>query len=269
MKRIGRALTAICAVTAALGLAACGPSQEEQMAAQRAADFAALETAKTELDGLRSELAALEADLEAKSAADAAGGSEEAEEAVAGPSAEELKAQVEQKRATVDEKANEYVGAVVKFINDDPPVVGEPLTETQIAAIRLKSAEDMLVAQDHIQRGGDYRTAIRIYEDALKADPDNEDLKAAIAEAEANRFIGQEKFSAVKNKMTESEVRAALGPVYYRNIRDYPEQERRAWFYAKNEEGDAAAVYFQKDKKSGEYRVYKSDFNAVKAGESV
>ncbi len=265
MKRIGRALMAICAVTAALGWVACGPSQEEQMAAQRAADFAALETMQTELTGMRAELAALEADVEA--AAAAAGKEEEAAEG--GPTVEELKAQVEQKRSAVDDKTNEYVGAVVKFINDDPPVVGEPLTETQIAAIRLKSAEDMLVAQDHIQRGGDYRTAIRIYEDALKADPDNEDLKAAIAEAEANRFVGQEKFSAVKNKMTESEVRAALGPVYYRNIRDYPEQERRAWFYAKNEEGDAAAVYFQKDKKSGEYRVYKAEFNAVKAGEGV
>ncbi len=263
MKRIGRTLTAICAMTAVLALAGCGPSQEEQMAAQREAEFAALKTTKAELDGMRAELAALQAKLdrpEAKEGAEAAAGA---------PSAEELKAQIDQKRAAVDERSNEYVGAVVAFINSDAPVVGEPLTETQLAAIRLKSEEDMLVAQDHIDRGGDYRTAIRIYEDALKADPDNGDLKAAMAQAELARFVTKEKFDGVKNKMTETEVRAVLGPVYYRNIRNYPEQERRAWFYAKNEEGDAAAVYFQKDKKSGEYRVYKADFNAVKAGESA
>ena len=125
----------------------------------------------------------------------------------------------------------------------------------------MKTHEDMIVAQEFIDKGGDYRRAIEIYQTALIADPNNEELQAAIAEAEELRFMNEERFSQVSKNMTEEEVREVLGPVYLQNIKRYEDQGVTAWYYRK-QDGGAAGVFFQE--KRGVLKVYKFDFSAVK-----
>ena len=151
---------------------------------------------------------------------------------------------------------------LVAFINANPPVVGEPPTEQQRAAIRMKSDEDMLVASEYIEKGGDYRRAIKIYQDILMADPDNEALKAALASAEDMRFMTKERFATAKKGMTEDEVRAVLGPANLRNVRHFDKENVTAWYYPKDERGAAAAVWFRPEKKG--LRVYQTQFDAIR-----
>ena len=235
-----------------VGLAGCGPSQEEQMAAESAAQLEQLQEAKAALEAKRQELADLRAQI--------AGADDSAE------GAEEMKADLEASIATlgeeIAEQSDQFSSAVVDFINADPPIEGEPLSETQLTAIRLKSAEDIIVAGEHISKGGDYCRAIDIYNQALMVDPDNEALKAALAVAEENRYMTEERFSQVTNGMTEGEVRDLLGQPNLRNVRDYEDRGVTAWFYPINEAGDAAAVWFRA-KDDGSLKVYQAKYEAV------
>ena len=151
---------------------------------------------------------------------------------------------------------------LVAFINANPPIVGEPPTEQQRAAIRMKSDEDIEVANEYIVKGGDYRRAIKIYQDILVADPDNEALKAALASAEEMRFMTKERFATAKKGMSENEIRAALGPVNLRNVRHFDKENVTAWYYPKDERGAAAAVWFRPEKKG--LRAYQIQFDAIK-----
>jgi outer membrane protein assembly factor BamE (lipoprotein component of BamABCDE complex) len=73
----------------------------------------------------------------------------------------------------------------------------------------------------------------------------------------------EERFAAVKKGMSENEVVAAIGRPLTRNIKDYPAKKITAWFYPKDDEGNAAGVFYQK--KGDQDVVYKADFNFVKA----
>lgn len=243
----------LCVILGLLGLVACGPSQEEQLAAAQAEALAALEESRDALQAKRQELADARAELEA--AIDE--GAEDAADQIA-----ELEAKVAELQTQALEMSDAFNEEVVSFINNDPPIEGEPLTETQLAVIRMKSAEDMIVAQEHIDKGGDHKRAIDIYTQALIVDPDNEDLKAALAEAEELRYMSQERFSQVAKGMSEDEVRELLGQPNLRNIREYPERNVVAWFYPTTEEGDAAAVWFRANK-AGDREVYQIKFEAI------
>ena len=58
------------------------------------------------------------------------------------------------------------------------------------------------------------------------------------------------------------EVRALLGTPKRSNVREYEDRGVTGWYYPKPKR-EAAAVYFQE--KKGELKVYKLDFEAVKA----
>lgn len=132
----------------------------------------------------------------------------------------------------------------------------------QQGALDMYVDESMRVARQHIEEGGDYRQAIQIYQQTMNLDPDNEELKAALAEAETNRYMTEERFARVEDGMSQDEVRDLLGPVNLRNIRDYEEGERIAWFYPREQQGYAAGVFFQRNDDGG-YSVYSTDFDAV------
>jgi hypothetical protein len=252
---LGLFLAAAALAAALAGVTACGPS-EEQLAAKadqaRQEEMAALRQEKQDLDRLRAEARELLQQIESDESA------EEAAEAGA-PSPEDLQAKLDQLQQEIETKSTDLYNHVVEFINTDPPVEGEPRTEVQIEAISMKSDEDMLVAQEYIDKGGDYRRAISIYEDALRVDPDNPALQQALAEAQEMRWMTEERFSAVKKGLTEAEVRDLLGQPNLYNVRDYEDRGVTAWFYPKDESGAAAAVWFRGKPR----KVYKLNFNEL------
>jgi tetratricopeptide (TPR) repeat protein len=245
----------------------------------REAEWASLVEAKGELDGLREEREQLEEALAAaKEAVEEEGEGEEAVEAVeegvgegeVPMTVEEMEAKLEQMEKDIVDKADSFMQSLVAYLNADPMVEGEAPTERQIAALRMKSSEDMVLAQEYIDKGGDYQRAITIYENALGFDPDNEELKAALDQAMADRYMSEERFAQAKKGMTQDEVRQALGQVNLYNVREYEDRDVTAWFYPTAEGGYAAAVWFRENKKSGELEVYQIKYDAVnpEAGEA-
>lgn len=237
-----------------LGLSmACGGGDDAEQQAQeeaRAAEWAQLQETRSGLEERRQRLADLEEQVEA-----AEGGEVEGDP-------EALEAEAEQLAQEIDNDATAFYDKLVEFINSAEIAVGEEMPERVKEAIRLKSHEDSLVAREYIDRGGDYARAIEIYQTALQVDPDNPELQEALAWAEQNRWMTEERFGQVKKGMNRREVRALLGQPNLHNIRDYPEKNRLAWFYPKGPDRSAAAVFFQK--KGDLYTVYQLDYEAVK-----
>lgn len=257
-------MTVLAVMIVALTACSTGPTPEEQKAQKAEEDWATLEAAKAELESKRAELAALTDQIAA--AAEIAAEDAAEEEAEARAALEARAADLEQEVATL---AEEQMNRVVEFINEQDIEVGAEPNEIQLAAIRMKSDEEIVIAREYITKAGDYSRAIDIYQTALGYDPNNEKLKAALAEAEAERFMTQERFAQVKKKMTQGEVRKLLGQVKRQLIRDYVDENAVAWFYGKEDTG-AAGVFFRETKKgNGDWRVYHTDFNAIKPQQPV
>jgi tetratricopeptide (TPR) repeat protein len=240
MRKSWIALTVLAAL-----VVGCGPSADQKKAADAAArqkEWTAIETAKKELDAKRSALYNLRAQVAENPA---------------------VKAELDTTDALVTQLSNAFSQRLAAYINADPPIQGEPLRPEQLAAVRMNSSEGLAVAREYIELGGDYRKALDIYNQLLQADPDNPDVKAAKAKAEELRFMSEARFALIKKSMSESEVIAALGRPLGRNIKDYPEKKVTAWFYPKDEEGNAAGVFFHE--KDGTKTVYEAKYDAVKA----
>lgn len=254
MFRTNRQLWPATAVLLTLALLGCSSGPKED---PLAAEWEALQAAKTSLDAKRQELAALQAAAMAPVDAAAEGeGEGEAEPVV------DNSAQITALEQEITAMADSFMAQLVTFLNSDPIIAEDGPTERQLAAVRLKSSEDMLVAKEWITAGGDYRQAISIYENTLQLDPDNEELKAALAEAQANRYLSQERFAAAKKGMTQDAVREALGQPLQYNIKTYEDKGVTAWFYPTSEDGSAAAVWFRPDK-DGTLISYLTKYDAV------
>lgn len=157
--------------------------------------------------------------------------------------------------------ADEFNRRLVDFLNADPPVQGESLNARQQAALRMKSDEEILLAHTWIEQGGDYQRAIDIYREALVVDPGNPRLKEELARAEARRYMTREIFAQVQKGMEPDEVRRLLGSPNLNNVRNYPDRNVAGWFYPRDANGNAAAVWFHKEE--GKYVVYLADFDAL------
>jgi hypothetical protein len=240
-------------------LACASEEQQGRSEEQIQAELAALEESHRALTAKREELS----QLEAKVAAGASAISDE--ELSQGQSREELFASLEQRAQTVSgetlDQSDQFMAKLVDFINQDPVVQGEAPTERQLKALRMKTGEDVLVAREYIDEGGDYRRAIEILESARLADPDNEELERELEDMKSKRYMSTERFALATKGMTEAQVREVLGQVGLRNIREYPEKKVTAWLYPK-EDGGAAGVYFRLDKE--QLKVYETNYDAVK-----
>jgi len=251
--------------------AACqfGPSKEELKAQKDEENWTLIEQAKTDLDQQRAELRDLEQTLAGAAPASAA----EPAEAPTGASPdggadtespEALAARLEDLQQAVASGSEAFSAMLVEFINSQDIVVGEPLTERQRAAIRLKSDEEILIGREYIDKAGDYTRAIDIYKSALDFDSDNEKLQAELAKAEADRYMTKERFGQVKKKMTQNQVRALLGQVQPKLNRAYEKDDAVAWFYEK-EGGGAAGVFFRESRRGrNDWKAYHMDWNAIK-----
>ena len=230
-------------VIAVLGATGCGPSaappQAEDGAASQAAqaEWSWLQETKKELDRRRTVIAG---------SAGSAG--------TAGKADPKLVQETE--ALTL-----EFNRRLVDLINAHPPVQGEPASELQQAAIRMKSDEEIVLARQFIEQGGDYQRAIDIYREALAVDPGNQRLRDELARAQARRYMTRQTFDQVKEGMEQEEVRRLLGQPNLHNVRDYPERGVVGWFYPKDASGAGAAVWFHKE--GGRATVYLLDFNAL------
>lgn len=260
MMQLTRGAVLVCLV--ALVMVSCGPSGPSEMELEQEAEWVSLQEAKQVLDEQRAQLSETRQKLAEAPAAEGEEG-EEGEEGMGepAPTAEEVEAMETQ--LTAD--AEEFGARLVTFLNSDPMIEGEPPSERQLAALHMKSAEDIALAQEWIDKGGDYKRAIDIYGNALRFDPDNEDVKEALARAEELRYMSKERFEAAKKGMSEAEVRAALGQVNLHNIKPFPDRDVVAWFYPTGDDGGAAAVWFKED--DGANQVYRLNFEEVKPKE--
>lgn len=229
---------------------ACGETATDDTAAQDAAneaEWAEIEEQKAALDAKRAELAA---------AREAAAEDQDAAEGDADPAAE-----VKRLEAEVAEDSEAFYNALVEFINEMGMVEGEELTEGQKTALRMKSSEDMLLAREYIDKGGNYPKAISIYQDSLLLDPDNSDLEAALAEARDRRYMSEERFAQAKEGMTQADVRSLLGQPNLSNVRNFDDDNVEAWFYPVDASGSAAAIWFRE--RNGAMKAYKLNFEEV------
>ncbi len=159
----------------------------------------------------------------------------------------------------------EFQGQVIDFINSQDLYEGQELTEAQQAAFDMKAQEDILVAQEYIDKAGNYQKAIDIFTTSLLTDPDSELLREAKARAEELRYMTEERFAAVKKGMSEAEVRDALGTPQPMNVREYEDRGVTAWFYPRTERKAAAGIFFRR--RGGELEVYAADFGAIEPEE--
>jgi len=246
-------LAAAC-LGAALVLA-CGPGEEEVKATARAEEWSAIETERGALTELRSQLAAARERTSAAEEAPAAEGE-------ASPESQQEQEQEQELQTRVGEATDRFLERLVTFINEHAGFEGEQPPAEVAAGIRMKSSEDVLLAQEYIERGGDHAKAIDILQSAKAVDPGNSELEAALAEAERLRYMDQERFSRVEKGMTEQDVRRELGQVKHQNVRKYEDGKVVAWFYPKDG-GAAAAVFFRP--RDGRLLVYDTNFDAVKS----
>ena len=117
------------------------------------AEWAWLLESKQNLDTMRSERAELLLKLE--DLADSESGEEPVEGDVIAEPAESL-ANPEDLESDIYALSDDFGQRLVGFINDpaNAQVVGQPPSERQTAALRLKSSEDIVLAQEYIDKGG-------------------------------------------------------------------------------------------------------------------
>jgi hypothetical protein len=166
----------------------------------------------------------------------------------------------EQLARDVDVRAQELGRRLVAYLNADPPIEGARLSARQLAALRMKSDEDLAAARQFVERAGDYRQAVDILEGALAVDPRNPRLREELARLQAARYMTAARFARAVPGMTADQVRAALGPPNAHDVRAYPDRQVVAWFYPRDG-GAAAAVWFAQ--RDGAPTAYLCDWNAL------
>ncbi len=272
----------VCTVAVAvLAGSGCGESVRQTAAsgqeAARTAEWRWLQQTKKDLDGERDRLAAERRASQAAAAVTAtpgpgpagapsqpSGQPTTATSAPAAPPPTPAAAELAARERQVEALTEELNRRLVDFINADPPVAGEPLSERQRQALRMRSDEDIRTARQYIEDGGDYLRAFEILRSALIVDPDNPRLREEIERARTRRYMTRLRFDQVKEGMTAEDVRALLGSPNPKDVRAYPDKGVLAWFYPKDPAGSAAAVWFERRPEGG-HSVYEVDFDAVAA----
>jgi hypothetical protein len=231
-------------------LLGCGSAEEERAARARQREWSSLRHTKRALDAERRELTRLRGQLAAAPVGP--------DGAPTGEAATALAADVAARERRIGARSAALGKRLVRYAAGFARREGEPMPPALQEAIRLKSDEDVEVAQEWIERGGDYRRAIEIYETQRHLDPGYARLEQALARAREMRHVTSERFARVRPEMTRAEVRAALGPVNLRQVLRRPAERLEAWFYP-SVGGGRAAVYFRYDEERRAYVVYRTE----------
>ena len=233
-------------------LAGCGDGSEGRAAAARAREWAAMQRDKRELDVQRAELARLRGHLASVPVA-ADGTPAIPGDAAIGREVATRQQRIAARSSSLGERLVRHLAGLRRGAAGEGP-------EWQ-QAVRLKSDEDIAVAQEWIDRGGDYRRAIEILETQRQLDPAYARLEQALARARDMRFVTAQRFARVLEGMTPIDVRAALGPVNLRQVLRRPAERLEAWYYPKRS-GGRAAIYFRYDSERRGYVVYRTELAA-------
>jgi hypothetical protein len=236
------------AIALALALAGCGDAGERGAAAAHEREWDALAQSRRDLDVERARLAVQRGRL-AGVPIDAGGTPLLSRDAA-------LAAEVATRERALAARSAALEDRLVRLA--DAPGTDE---EARARAIRLKSDEDVAIAQEWIERGGDYRRAIEILEMQRHVDPGYGRLEGALARARQMRFVTAERLARVQPGMTPIEVRSALGPVNLREVLRRPEERLQAWYYPEAG-GGRAAVYFRYDGERRGFVVYQTELVA-------
>ncbi len=254
-----KALQILALSSLVMALLHCGkPEIKESQIADWTAVKETLAKEKETLDQKREELGKLLADIKNAS-------QEEAGEAL--PNVDELKAKAKELGKEIEDMAVSFREKVAEELYDIEVAVAKireknaevKLPEPHLEITRMMSDEDILVAGEFIKKHGDYFEALRILKSSLELDPENQKLKDALAKAEVDQWMTEERLAQVENGMTMDQVAELIGKVYHRFVQEFPEKNVLAWFY-RREDGGTAGVYFQM--KDGEHQVYQVDYNA-------
>ena len=239
-------------VSAAAGGIGCRDAAEQRAATARASEWAALQRDKRAVDVERAELRRLRGRLAAVAIA-ADGTPIAAGDAALARDVAVRETQLAARSSSLGDRLVRYLGSFAPHGDEKPTGWSE--------AVRMKSDEDLAVAREWIDRGGDYRRAIEILETQRALDPADPRLEQALAQAREMRFVTPERFARVQEGMTQVDVRAALGPVNLREVLRRPAEQLEAWYYPKRG-GGRAAVYFRYDEARRGYVVYQTELAA-------
>ena len=230
----------------------CRDSAEARAEKARAEDGAALQRDQHEIDGERAALAQMRGRLAAVPIA-ADGTPIRAADAALASDLANRERELGARAGTLGDRLVRYLAGFDRRRGADDPEWKQ--------AVRLKTDADVAVAQEWIDRGGDYRRAIEILETQRALDPDYPRLDQALARARDMRFVTPQRFARVQTGMTPVDVRAALGPVNLREVLRRPAERLEAWYYPK-QDGGKAAVYFRYEEGRHGFVVYQTELAA-------
>jgi len=234
-----------------------GPSEEELAQAAFEEQLATLQQQYEELQQARADLTASEAMVAEIEAIKERNRTDEQKAEF-----EALPAAIVEQGTTRDTAYDAVQATLADFLNIALNEFPEhPATEQ---GLNLYSDEAILIAQETVNKAGDYKKAINqldaanSYYDSIGLPP-YQALVDKMAELDDMRFIVQERFDLVKKNMTMDEVKEVVGVPYYQNIQVDEKRKVETWLYRKRQ-GGAAAVYF----KTTNNKVYNKNFEAVK-----
>ena len=257
-----RTTAAIVVVVALLGSAAvgCRDSAQRRAAAERAREWTALRRDKQAIDAERAELHRLRGRL-AAAPIEPDGTPAVAADAALSHQVAERERRLTTRSSSLGERLVRYLAGFERRGGGEPGDAEEPGWRE---AVRLKSDEDIAVAQEWVDRGGDYRHAIEILETQRALDEGYARLEEALVRAREMRFVTPVRFARVQPGMSPIDVRAALGPVNLREVLRRPAERLEAWYYPKRD-GGKAAVYFRYEEARRGYVVYQAELSAAVA----
>ncbi len=125
-------------------------------------------------------------------------------------------------------------------------------------AAAVLANEKIVIGDEYMNVLSRYDKALQAYREAMQIDPSNQEAPKRIATAEGRRYVSMNAFAAVKQGMSELDVRKLVGLPREDWIKQVVQNSRvySVWIYPKAD-GGASAIYFDNGV------VYHTNWNAA------